>query len=95
MERHEFDRHVNAAAGVPRRTLLIGILATLTVVLLFGVLVGGFVLNGLSRQAATNQRHIDCLAAFLIRRNPDGCMEVRDQLVRDGILPAPVEVAGS
>lgn len=38
-------------------------------------------------QSKINQRHIDCLASFLIRRNPDGCQSVREQLVRDGILP--------
>jgi hypothetical protein len=87
MERREFDRKVSDAAEVPRRTFLIGILATVCAVLLIGVLIGGYVLNQIALQSETNQRHIDCLAAYLIRRDPPGCTDIRDQLIRDGILP--------
>lgn len=84
----DFNRQIAAAAGVPGRILLFGIV-TMTAVVLALVVAGTLFTGHLAvQQGKKNEQHIDCIIAVLFRQDAPKCMGVKEQLVRDQILPA-------
>ena len=77
-----FDRLTKALEGNARRRQKAGLAVAAVLA------VGTFGIFDARAQSQQNQRHIDCVVAVLTRQNPPTCAGVREQLIRDGIIPA-------
>lgn len=84
-----FDRLTSAIhKKVKQNNRLMAGLAVVLIIQVVLVIGQSRVSRAVLDQSRKNQDHIDCVVGVLLRQDPPKCRGVKDQLIRDGIVPS-------